>query len=122
MYPFVDNATTRFLADHILASYPSYGSEEIETAVMQYLVILSAVGGLGLVSWLAVIWATQSGRSWAAWAATGILLVAGCIALAGLTVTDTSGDVGLAPLLAWLQLLPCVVGLVAVVQLWRQRG
>lgn len=118
---FVDNATTRLLADHIQASYPDYRAGEIETAVTLYLVILSVVGGLGVLTWIAAIWATARGKRWAPWVATVVLAAAVCIALAGLTVRDTSGDVGLVPLLAWLQVLPCVLGLVAVTQLWRLR-
>jgi hypothetical protein len=121
VYAFIDDGTTRLLARHIQASYPSYGVGEIETAVALYLGILVTVGGLGVLTWAAVIWATARGKRWAPWAATLVLVAATCIALFGLTVRDTSGDVGLVPLLAWLQVLPCVLGLVAVVQLWRQR-
>ncbi|YCK41933.1 hypothetical protein ACNF49_50195 [Actinomadura sp. ATCC 39365] len=46
--------------------------------------------------------------------------MASCFALAGLTVRDTNGEVGLVPLLGWLQVLPLVPGLVAVVLLWRR--
>lgn len=119
--PFVDNATTRILAGHIEASYPSYGDGEIDVAVGLYLVILSVVGGVGILSWLGIIWATATHKRWAAWAATLVSTMALCLALAGLAVRDTSGDVGLAPLLGWLQVLPCVLGLVAVVLLWRGR-
>lgn len=118
---FIDNATTRLLADHIQASYPSYRADEIETAVTLYLVILSVVGGLGVLTWIATIRATTRGRRWAPWLATAMFVAAACVALAGLTVRDTSGDVGLVPLLAWLQVLPCMLGLVAVAQLWRLR-
>ncbi|WP_448006840.1 hypothetical protein [Agromyces bauzanensis] len=121
VYPFVDDATTRILAGHIQASYPSYGADEIDTAVSLYLMILSVVGGVGVVTWLGTIWATRTGKRWTPWAATLVFMTAVCIALAGLTVRDTSGDVGLAPLLGWLQILPCVLGLAAVVLLWRRR-
>ena len=121
VYAFVDDATTRLLAGHIQTSYPSYGADEIETAVALYLGILVTVGGLGVVTWAAVIWATARGKRWAPWVATTVLAAAVCVALTGLTVRDTSGDVGLVPLLAWLQVLPCALGLVSVVQLWRQR-
>ncbi|MEV1128300.1 hypothetical protein [Agromyces sp. NPDC049794] len=118
---FVDDATTRMLAGHIQASYPSYGTDEIGTATSIYLVVLAVVGGLGVLTWIATIWATARGTRWAPWLATVVFLTAVCIALAGLTVRDTSGDVGLVPVLAWLQVIPCVVGLVAVAHLWRQR-
>jgi hypothetical protein len=41
------------------------------------------------------------------------------VAAAGLTTVDTSGEVGLAPAMGWLLLLPCLPGLVAVTKLWR---
>ncbi|WP_405149797.1 hypothetical protein OG589_15750 [Sphaerisporangium sp. NBC_01403] len=121
VYPFVDRTTTHALADHIQAGYPSYGAGEIDTAVTAYLVILSVVGGLGFIGWLGTLWAAKAGKKWTRWAATGVFAVALCIALAGLTVADTSGDVGLAPAIGWLQMLPCVPGLLAVVMLWERR-
>lgn len=121
VYAFVDDATTRLLAGHIQTSYPAYRTDEIQTAVALYLGILAAVGAVGVVTWIAVIWATARGSRWAPWVATMALIAAVCVALTGLTVRDTSGDVGLVPVLAWLQVLPCTLGLVAAVQLWRQR-
>ncbi len=120
-YPFLDNATTHVLADHIRAGYPTYSTAEIDEAVGLYLMILSIVGGLGLVTWLVTIRAARSGKSWTRWLALAALLAAACIAITGLTMRDTSGDVGLAPLLAWLQVLPCVAGAAAVVLLWRRQ-
>ncbi|MGI5154105.1 hypothetical protein [Microbispora sp. CA-102843] len=118
VYPFVDRTTAHVLADHIQAGYPSYSAGEIDTAVTAYLVILSMVGGSGLIGWLGTLWAAKVGKRWTRWAATGVFAVALCIALAGLTVTDSSGDVGLAPAVGWFQMLPCVPGLLAVVMLW----
>ncbi|MFI6452528.1 hypothetical protein ACIBF6_13305 [Streptosporangium amethystogenes] len=117
VYPFVGHT----LADHIQAGYPSYNAGEIDTAVTAYLAILSIVGGLGLIGWLGTLWAAKAGKRSTRWAATGFFAVALCIALAGLTVTDTSGDVGLAPAIGWLQMLPCLPGLLAVVMLWGRR-
>jgi hypothetical protein len=119
LFPFVDRATTTVLADHLQASYPAYASGEIDAAVTAYLVILSAVGLLGLLGWLGTAWAVRAGKNWARWLATALLMAGSCIAIAALTVQDTSGDVGLAPLLGWLQALPCLAGLAAVVLLWR---
>jgi hypothetical protein len=42
------------------------------------------------------------------------------LALTALLVKDTSGEVGLAPVLGLIGLLPCVAGLAAVVLLWRR--
>ncbi|WP_206184984.1 hypothetical protein [Thermoactinospora rubra] len=116
LVPFIDRAV---LADHIKASYPAYDSGAIDAAVAAYLAILSTVGALGLLGWLGAAWAARAGKKWAYGLATGLLAVAVCITIAALTVRDTSGDVGLAPLLGWLQVLPCVAGLAAVA-LWRR--
>ncbi|QFG27217.1 hypothetical protein F7P10_21960 [Actinomadura sp. WMMB 499] len=121
VYPLIDRATTHVLADHIRASYPAYGEGEVDTAVTAYLVILSVVGMLGVLGWLGTMWAVRARKSWARWAAPVAWLVAASVALTGLTVRDTSGDVGLALPLAWLQVLPCAVGLVAVALLWKPR-
>ncbi|MFG6200687.1 hypothetical protein [Nonomuraea sp. JJY05] len=118
-FPFIDQSTTTVLADHIRASYPAYEPGAIGAAVAAYLAILSTIGVLGLLGWLGTIWMVRVGKRWARWLATGLLAIAICIAIAALTVRDTSGDVGLAPLLGWLQVLPCIPGL-AVVALWRR--
>ncbi|MGW5670791.1 hypothetical protein [Micromonospora sp. NPDC003776] len=120
VFPFVDRATTTVLADHIRAGYPTYGPAEINAAATAYLAILSVVGVLGLLGWLGTAWAARAGRGWTGWLATGLFLAAVGTSLAALTVQDTSGDVGLAPLLGWLQVLPCIPGLAAVVLLWRR--
>lgn len=120
VYPLVDAATTQVLADHIRATYPAYDAGEVDAAVTAYLVILSVVGALGVLCWLGTIWAVRGRKRWAPWAASGAWLVAVGFAASGLTVKDGSGEVGLAPALAWLQVPPCVLGLVAVVLLWRR--
>jgi hypothetical protein len=107
------------LADHVREGYPAYGAAEIDAAVTAYVVILSVVGVLGLLGWLATVRAVRAGKPWAPWLATALAAAAVCVAVAGLTVRDTSGDVGLAPLLAWLLVLPCVPGTAAVALLWR---
>ncbi|MFB4270504.1 hypothetical protein [Nonomuraea sp. GTA35] len=118
LFPLVDQAV---LADHLRASYPGYEPGAIDAAVSAYLVILATVGALGLIGWLSTIWAARAGKRWTPWLAIGLLAIALCIAIAGLTVRDVSGDVGLAPLLGWLLVLPCVPGVAAVV-LWKRAG
>ncbi|TDC01248.1 hypothetical protein E1267_32385 [Nonomuraea longispora] len=108
------------LADHIQAGYPAYGPAEVDAAVTAYTVILSVVGVLGLLGWLGTVWAARAGRGWARWQASGMFAVAACFAVSALTIQDVNGEVGLAPLLGWLQVLPCAAGLVAVVLLWRR--
>ncbi|MEU5941363.1 hypothetical protein ABZ807_19755 [Micromonospora sp. NPDC047548] len=122
LFPFVDQATTTVLADHVREGYPAYEPGEINAAVTAYTVILSAVGVLGVLGWLGTVWTVRTGKGWAPWLATGIFAIAACAAIAAATTKDTSGEVGLAPLLGWLQVLPSVPGLAAVVLLWRRAG
>jgi hypothetical protein len=108
------------LADHIRAAYPAYSPARIDTAVTTYLVLLSVIGALGILSWLWSIWAVKTGKRWARGAATVLFAVGTGIALTGLLVKDTSGDTGLPPLLGWVGMLPCIAGLLAVTLLWRR--
>lgn len=109
------------IADHVQAGYPAYSQAEVDSATTAYLVILSVVAAVGALGWLGTLWATRSGGRWVPWLASLLFLGALAVALVGLTTPDTSGDVGLAPLLGWLQLLPCVAGGFAVAALWRRR-
>ncbi|MFD2762549.1 hypothetical protein [Micromonospora eburnea] len=118
--PFIDRATTTVLADHIRAGYPTYGPGEIDTAVNLYTVVLSTMGVLGLLGWLGTVWAVRVGRGWARLLATGMFAIGAGVAIVAATTKDTSGDVGLAPQLGLLQILPCLAGLAAVVLLWRK--
>ncbi len=119
VFPFLNRGV---MADHIRSGYPSYTNGEINHAVNLYLIILASAGAVGIVSWLATIWAVRSGKDWIRWVAPVLLLGAIAYALTGLTVRDTSGDVGLAPMIAWLQMLPSVVGGAAIVLLWKRRS
>jgi hypothetical protein len=103
VFPFLNRSV---LADHIRSGYPSYTSGEVNHAVDLYLVILATAGVVGIVGWLATIWAVRSGKGWIRWVAPVLLVGAIAFALTGLTVRDTSGDVGLAPMIGWLQMLP----------------
>ena len=61
--PYVDRATGHVLADHIRAlAHPAYSQERIDSAVTTYLVILTVVGVLGVVSW---VWTTWAAKAWA---------------------------------------------------------
>jgi len=57
---YVDHATGNVLAGHIRAGYPSYGQVRIDSAVTTYLIYLSALGALGVLSWLCTIWAAST--------------------------------------------------------------
>lgn len=115
--PFLDDA--RLVAHHVAAGYPGYTPAEVDTAVGAWLVVLTVVGVLGAVGWLATAWALRRGVRGLRWWAAGLLLAGVGVALAGLTVQDTNGEVGLAPPLAWALGAPCAVGGVVVARLWR---
>jgi predicted permease len=119
--PSVDRATGHVQADHIRAGYPTYTHEHIDSAVTTWLVILTMVGALGIVGWIWTIWAVRTQKAWARWVATALFVVGTSVALTTLLVKDTSGDTGLAPLLGWIGMLPCVMGSAAVTVLWRAR-
>lgn len=121
-YTLIDGATTHLIADHIRATYPSYGPAEVAAGVQAYVAMLLTVTGLGAMSWVATIWAARTGKRWTRALATAQLAVAITIAVVGLTTVDTSGKVGLAPAMGWLLLVPCLPGLAAVVKLWVWRG
>jgi len=118
---YVDHATVNVLADHIRAGYPTYSQARIDSAVTTYLVYLSAVGALGIICWLATIWAVKAGKRWAPGAATALFVLGTGIAVFDLLVKDTSGDTGLPPLLGWAGMLPSLAGLLAVTLLWSRR-
>ena len=116
--PYIDRATANVLADHIRAGYPTYSQAHIDTAVTTYLVYLSVIGVLGVVCWLRTIRAVNTRKRWARGAATAMFVLGTGIALFDLLVKDTSGGTGLPPLLAWIGMLPCLAGFLAVSLLW----
>jgi hypothetical protein len=118
---YVDHATANVLARHIRAGYPTYSQARIDTAVTTYLICLSVVGALGIASWLWTIWAIKARKRWARLAASGMFAIGTGIALFALLVKDTSGGPGLAPLLGWVGLAPCLAGLLAITLLWSDR-
>lgn len=118
--PFVDRATGQVLAEHIRHGYPGYSAGEVDTAVTTWLAILTTVGVLGVGAWLGSIWAVRAAKPWARWLATAAFVAGTSLALAAALTKDTSGEVGLAPLLGLIGLAPCVAGLVAVATLWRR--
>ena len=118
--PFVDRASGHVLADHIRDGYPTYSADRIDSAVTTWLVLLGAVGVLGVISWATSIWAVTSHKSWSRLAATAAFAVGTVVALSALLTKDTSGEVGLAPMLGLIGMLPCVAGLGAVALLWRR--
>ena len=68
--PYIDHATANVLADHIRAGYPTYTQERIDSAVTTYLVYVSIIAALGVISWLWTIRTVNAGKRWARGAAT----------------------------------------------------
>lgn len=120
--PYIDRATADVLTDHIRTGYPTFTADRVDTAVTTYLVLLSAVGALGIFAWLWTIRAVKAGKRYARPVAITLLGVGTVVALAGLFVRDTNGEPGLPPLLGWVGLLPCLAGAVAVALLLRRAG
>ena len=118
--PFVDRAAGHVQAGHIRSGYPAYSPERVDSAVTTYLIILTVVGVLGVAGWIWTTWALRSGKRWARWASTAMFAAGTSVALTALLIKDTSGDTGLAPLLGWIGLAPCLAGLVAVTRQWRR--
>jgi len=115
----VDHARGGLLAEHIRAGYPSYSQARIDAAATLWLVYLSVVGALGIVTWAATAWAVRTGRRWAPLLAAAAFVVGTGIAVFNVVITDTSGDTGLPPLLGAVGLLPSLAGLVTLALLWR---
>ncbi|GGM17928.1 hypothetical protein GCM10010129_72660 [Streptomyces fumigatiscleroticus] len=117
--PYIDRSTTHLLADHIRDGYPSYPQPRVDSAVTTYLVVLSAIGALGVLAWLVTAWAVRAGKRWARPAVTAMFVLGTGVGLTGLLTTDTSGETGLPPALGWAGMIPCLAGGVAVTLLWR---
>ncbi|GAB3919233.1 hypothetical protein GCM10011575_29760 [Microlunatus endophyticus] len=117
---YLDHATTNVLASHIRDGYPDYPSARITTAATTYLVYLSILGGLGILTWLATIWAVVRRRRLARWLTPALVLTGIGIGLFNLLIRDTSGDTGLPALIGWVGLVPSLAGLAVVILLWRR--
>jgi hypothetical protein len=116
---YVDRYTTHALAHHVRHGYPAYSTERVDSAVSDWLAVLTVVGVLGVAGWTVSIWAVRRGAR-ATRLSASVLLVAGlALALTCLLTKDTSGEVGLAPALGVLGLLPSLAGTAAVGLLWR---
>ncbi|MGW0810269.1 hypothetical protein [Nonomuraea sp. NPDC002799] len=118
--PYADRATSHLLADHIQAGYPAYARTQVDSAVSTYLVLLSAIGALGVLAWLGTIWAVTAGKRWARPATTVMFALGTSSGLTVLLTKDTSGATGLPPTLGWAGMAPCLAGLLAIALLWRK--
>src|SRR5690606_36573882 len=104
----------------IHTSYPTYTEEQVDTAVNAWLMLLSVIGALGVLGWIWTMWTIKADERWARWSALPIFVIATGVALAALLSKHTSGDVGLAPPLGLVGILPRLAGLWVVVALWRK--
>jgi len=107
------------LAAHVAAGYPAYSPEAIDAAVAAYTGILVTVGAIGLVGWIASAWAAYRDSRIARPLMAVLLALGLVVAVTGLTMRDTSGDVGLAPMFGWMLLGLCAVGAAALAA-WRR--
>ncbi|BCJ36996.1 hypothetical protein Athai_44990 [Actinocatenispora thailandica] len=120
--PLLDLATTGLLAQHVRDAYPHWSAHDValdRNAIAIYLAVTSA---LGVPLWLLTIRAVRRGKRWG--------LVVGAIAFAaGVLIALTNLSVGgehyqvIVPyLFGTLTLLPCIAGIVGLVQAWRYRS
>jgi hypothetical protein len=109
----VPYATTGLMAEHIRSGYPSYPPESITTAVTTYLILLTVFGAFTASGWLVTIRFVRQGKRRARALAVTLAALSTTVGLAALLVRDTSGDVGLPPLLGWTAMAPALAGLVA---------
>ena len=119
--PLLDLVTTGTLEAHVRAAYPDWPEEWVQADMTALAAGLGVIGLLGIVGWLILLRATVRGRRWAPAAATVVWVLAATVtayvAAAPAGAYDQLVPTGLGALTA----LPCLAGLVAVVQLWRRR-
>lgn len=118
--PVVDLLATGTIEAHVRTTYPDWPEEWVQSDATAIAVGLGVIGLLGVISWLIVLRATIRGRRWATIVATVVWV------LAAIVTATTAAPAGayeqLAPMgLVLITVLPCLAGLVAVVQLWRHR-
>ncbi|GAA3976882.1 hypothetical protein FOF52_02995 [Thermobifida alba] len=118
LWPFM---TPDLLADHIQHGYPDYTDAEVGAAVNTWQVALATVAGLGVIGWIWTLVTLRQPHRWAPFSATALLAVALIVAVVLITTPDTSGEVGLVPVMGWAWLAPCVVGIVVTGSTWRIR-
>ncbi|MFD5214333.1 hypothetical protein [Microbacterium sp. NPDC058345] len=119
LFALIDPVSTRLIAAQVQAGYPGYSSAEIDRAAVMYVGILVIVGVLGALGWGATILLSGRHRRLAFWLGLSLGAIGLLVAGAALATTDTSGTIGLAPVFGWLLLVPCGLGLTALIALRR---
>ncbi|GAA2074869.1 hypothetical protein GCM10009840_05760 [Pseudolysinimonas kribbensis] len=120
--PFVGRPPGSLIAEHLRAGYPGYSESQIAAAVGIYLIALTVVGALGVVTWIVSMLVARRYVGAARWVCAAAFVVGTGIALFDASIRDTSGDTGLPLPVGVLGLLPSIAGAVALVLVWRRAG
>ena len=121
VWALVDPLTGKLLARQVQEGYPSYSAAEASGEATIYMLILVTVGVLGVLGWITTLLLIRKGkRAAAVWTGSALCIVGILLAVTGLTMTDESGVVGLAPAFGWALLVPCVLGVLAIIAMWRK--
>ena len=111
---FIDQTTTRSLAQHVSAQYSPYGAVPDPNVLFAY---LYATAGLAVAAWLIVLRGVRSRKSWVRLFASMTFLVGATLAVFNLVVTEHGTPI-FPVLWSVLGLFPSLAGLVAVILLW----
>jgi len=111
----VDQATVHSISDHVAALYGPLGLHPDPNELFG---ILYATGAIGVLLWLTMIWGVRRHRRWARGAASLVCLAATASALLVLLVSEYGTRI-FPTVWGIVGLLPCMVGLLAIVMLWR---
>lgn len=119
--PLLDRVSTGTIEAHVRATYPQWPDESVQADTTALVVGLAIFGTLGIIGWLLTIravlreWRWARGLTTAWWLAA--LTVTFTVALAPADPYEQLAPIGI----GLITILPCLAGLVAVVQLWRHR-
>ncbi|GAB3141768.1 hypothetical protein GCM10027290_15040 [Micromonospora sonneratiae] len=119
LVPLIDLVTVDSLTDHVRTAYPDWPAATValdRNAIAGYLVI---VGVLGIAGWLWTILGVTRRANWARTVSTVMFALGAGTALLNLTFTGGAYDNVIPARYSVPGLLPVLVGLVAVVLLWR---
>jgi hypothetical protein len=117
--PVIDMQTGDSIAAHVRDAYPQWSASNVDadrTAIGIYLV---SVGALGVVGWVLALWVARRPERTARWTTTTLLGLGAAVALTNLSMGGEAYDriVPTPYAIAWL--VPVLIGVVAVLQVWR---
>lgn len=119
--PLVDAATAGAIADHVRAAYPEWPAGDVRlerNAIAGWLAVTNA---LGIPLWLWTIRLTGQGRRRARTVAAWSFAAGACLALLNLGYGGEQYTTVVPLTFGLIGLMPAVVGLVALVAVWRKR-